>query len=183
MIRINLLPVRAAQKKEKMMAHVVILVSSLVLTLLICAAAYYLLSSQVAELKAQIQTKEAEKIELKKVSDDVDGITARKKTLQDKLDVLAELKENRTGPVRLLDELSIAIPEKVWITSFKESGGSIAISGTGMNEETVADFLQRLEESPYYEGIELQIIQKKTESGQEVQTFKIVCSAETANKE
>ena len=181
MIRINLLPVRAAQKKERLRSQIVILVLTVVFVVIVCVVADLSISSKIESVQADIQRKNAEIAQLKKVIGEVDRYKNLKATLQSKLDVLDQLKANRSGPVRLLDELSIAIPDKVWIDSFKEDGaGNISITGTGMNEETVADFLQRLESSPYYQGIELVVIQKKIIAGRETESFAINCKVETA---
>jgi len=182
MIRINLLPVRAAQKKEQFRSQVVILILTVVGVVVVCSSLYITLSVKVDERAQDVRNKQNEIAQLKKVIGEVDRFKELKAQLQGKLDVLAQLKANRTGPVKLLDELSMAIPEKVWIKSFKESGGSVAISGVGLNEETVADFLQRLEASPYYQGIELQVIEKKKENGREVESFSVVCRVESPVK-
>ena len=182
MIRINLLPVRAAQKKERLRSQVVILILSVVLTFVACGGLYMTLSFKVDGVKKDIQNKQSEIARLKKVIGEVDKFKELKRELQGKLDVLDQLKANRSGPVRLLDELSNTIPSKVWINKFKETAGSISISGTGLNEEAVAEFLQRLEASPYYAGIELQVIEKKTANGREVESFSIICSVETPPK-
>jgi type IV pilus assembly protein PilN len=183
MIRINLLPVRAAQKKEQLRSQIFILVTGVVLTIIVCVGLYTTLSFKIDERKTEVKNKQNEIAQLKKAIGEVDRFKDLKKELQGKLDVLDQLKANRTGPVRLLDELSLAIPSKVWIKSFKESGGNISISGIGLNEETVAEFLQRLEASPYYQGIELQVIEKKQENGREVESFSIVCRVEKPTKE
>ena len=49
---------------------------------------------------------------------------------------------SRGGPLYLLDELYRALPEKVWLTSFKEGGGRAQIKGIGANEEDVAIFME-----------------------------------------
>ena len=94
------------------------------------------------------------------------------------MDILATLKSNRSGPVRLLDELSKLIPEKVWVSSFSESAGAISISGAGLTEESVANFMRKLEESPYYMDVELDVLEQKQVDGRDTQSFKIRCAVE-----
>ena len=182
MIRINLLPVRAAQKKEHLRSQIVLLALSAVLMLAACAAIYVSLSVKVNGVKDDIQTKQAEVVRLKKAIGEVGRFKKLQADLRGKLDVLDQLKAKRSGPVRLLDELSNAMPDKVWIKSFSEKGGAVSISGTGLTEVNVADFLQRLEASPYYRGIELKVIEQKTEGGRKVERFSISCRTETPKK-
>jgi type IV pilus assembly protein PilN len=102
--------------------------------------------------------------------------------LQGKLDVLAKLKENKAGPVHLLDELSKAVPEKLWLTSLKESAGSISIGGIGLNEETVAQFLGSLEASPYIRNVELTVVEQVTQGNIKLHKFDLTCKSEVPPK-
>lgn len=183
MIRINLLPVRAAQKKERLRSQLIVLVLCVVLVLAGCFAAYMSMSLRVDDVKAEIDQKQQESNKLRKAIGEVGRFKKLQAELRGKLDVLNQLKENRSGPVRLLDELSKSIPERVWINSFSENNGNIRISGIGLNEETVADFLQRLEASPYYQSIELQVIEKTKSSGRQVEKFSIRARVEKPSEE
>ena len=179
MIRINLLPVRAAQKKEKLRGQLVILILCLILTVAGCGAAYALLSMKVGDVKADISRNQNEINRLKKTLGEVAHFKRLQEELRGKLDVLDKIKAGKTGPVRLLDELSRAVPAKLWIDSFRESGGNISISGQGLNEETVAQFMRNLENSPYYQHVELQVIEQAPSGGRKLQKFSITCRAET----
>ena len=178
MIRINLLPVRAAQKKERLRSQVMILALSVVLALAACVMVWLSLSSKVDSIRADIVVKNAEIARLKTAIGDVDRFKALKVELSGKLGVLAKLKANRSGPVRLLDELSQAVPEKIWINSFTEVAGSIKITGSGLTEEGVAEFLRRLEESSYYQNVELVVLEQKVAEGRDLQSFSLKCQVE-----
>lgn len=179
MMHINLLPVRAAQKKEKLRSQVAVLILSMVLTLVACGAVYTTLQFGVDEVKQNIANQEARAKVLKKTLGEVAEFKKKKAELVGKLDILDQLKKGKTGPVHLLDELSLALPDKLWLTSFKESGGSVNLSGVALNEDVVALFLKRLEKSPYYRGVELQIIEQAAQSGVRVNKFNVVAKIET----
>ena len=179
MIRINLLPVRAAQKKEMLRGQLVIFVLSLVLVVAACAGVYVNQSMRIATVKAEIQTNQEESLRLKKTIGEVSQFKKRQAELRGKLDVLEKIKQEKTGPVHLMDELSAAIPEKVWIDSFKESKGIITMTGRGLNEEVVAQFLRDLESSPYYQNVELQVTQQEGRGPIKIQKFSLTCRAET----
>jgi type IV pilus assembly protein PilN len=182
MMHINLLPVRAAQKKEKLRSQIAILVLSMVFTLVACGAVYATLMSSVDEIKADIANKEAKIKVLKKTLGEVAEFKKKKEELVGKLDILDQLKLGKTGPVHLLDELSLALPDKLWLTSFKESGGSVNLSGVALNEDTVALFLKQLERSPYYQSVELQVIEQASQSGVRVNKFNVVAKVETPRR-
>ena len=182
MIRINLLPVKAAQKKEKLRGQLIVLLLCVVIAAAGCAAVYMSLLTKVAAAKEENARKEAEINRLKKEIGEVGRFKKLREELQGKLDVLDKLKEGQSGPVHLLDELSKAVPDKLWVTSFKESAGAVSISGVGLNEETVAQFLRDLEASPYYQNVELQVVEQISEGGLKLQKFDVACRAEAPPK-
>lgn len=177
MIRINLLPVRAAQRKEKVRNQLVVFFLCLVLVLVGCGAVFFQQQSANQELKQEIAQIEAKNNALKKQIGEVRDFEKRKAELNKKLDVLKNLKENKSGPVRLLDELSRALPEKLWLTSFAESGGSIKIDGYGIDQNVVAEFMRNLASSPYYENIELGVTEQSKLGDVKVQKFSLTCRA------
>jgi type IV pilus assembly protein PilN len=85
----------------------------------------------------------------------VQKIEAQKRELREKLKVIGELETKRRGPVRALEDLSSATPDKLWLTEFADTGGTLKISGLGVDEQTVADFMRRLAASPYFRAVDL----------------------------
>jgi type IV pilus assembly protein PilN len=179
MILINLLPVRAAQKKEQLRGQLVILIVSLVVVLIGCAGVYVSLSMKMGSLQQEITRQENESRKLQKTIGEVGHIKKLQKDLQGKLDVLDKLKAGKTGPVHLLDELSRVIPDKCWLTSFKDSGGTISLNGFGLSEDVVAAFMRDLDASPYYRNVELNVIEQTHQGSLTLQKFNITCHVET----
>lgn len=177
MIRINLLPVRAAQKKEKLRAQISILVLTVVVALVVCAGLYAAMAVKISNQKEEIARINDEIRQLQKIIGEVGRYKKLSEDLQAKLNVMDRLKEGQTGPVHLLDQLSLVLPERLWVTSFKESGGAISITGIGLNETAVAAFMQNLEASPYYVGVELQVIEQVTQDGLKLQRFSLSARA------
>jgi len=180
MIKINLLPVRESQKKEKLREQLVVLVACAIFVIIGCAAAYTTVLAKISQKNAAImeQTKVVE--QLTKQIGEVEKVKKLQGELQSKLDILEVLKSNKTGPAHMLDELSMAIPERLWIETFdNDVTGVINLSGMGVNEELVAIFLQQLESSPYYMNVELQSLEQVTIEGNKLQRFKIVARDES----
>ncbi|MGE4545118.1 MAG: PilN domain-containing protein [Pedobacter sp.] len=183
MIRINLLPVREAQKRAKFFTQMAVALVVLGVVVVGCFGLYFFKATQIAKKKAEIQAAQTEINQLKKAIGDVANFKNKQKELQGKLDVLSELKNKKNGPVHLLDELSSVLPKKLWIESFKESGGNISIEGVGLNEETVAVFMKDLESSPYYKDVELKVTQQIKKKELKLQKFSVACKSETPSKQ
>lgn len=179
MIYINLLPIRAAQKKEKLREQMIILFLVLIFVVGACGAVYLVLQGRINDANAEIQKTEQEINRLKISIGEVGRFKKLQEELRGKLDILDKLNAGKTGPVHLLEQLSGAVPEKLWIESFKEVNGAISLSGIGLNEETIAQFLQQLEASPYYQRVELQVVDQVTQGDIKLHKFNIACSVET----
>ena len=175
MIRINLLPVRAAQKKEKLRAQLSVLFLCLLFVGVGCGALYVTKQMDIDGVKAEIKDIDRQNTALKKKLGEVADYEKKKKDVEQKLAVLNDLKAAKTGPVHLMDELSRALPDKVWLTDFTESGGKVSMSGIGETEMTVASFMKNLEKSPYYQGVELGVTEQKTVGGIKMQQFSLKC--------
>lgn len=178
MIKINLLPVRESQKKEKLREQVVVLVACVAFVVIGCGAAYTTVLTKISQKNDVIaeQTKMVE--QLQKQIGEVEKVKKLQAELQSKLDILDTLKANKTGPAHMLDELSNATPEKLWIDQFDDVDGGVSLGGLGVNEEVVANFLQRLESSPYYKNVELQSLEQTVLDGNKLHKFKIAARDE-----
>lgn len=179
MIKINLLPVKQAQKQIQ--ARNNFLVAALMLLLVggVCYVFYSSIKSDIVAVEREIQDNRQEISRLKKKIGEVNRFKKLQEELQNKLKIMQELRTSKSGPVHLLDELIEALPEKLWITSFTEKGGSIQISGVGLTENDVAKFMTNLERSPYYTGVELKVTKQKVQDGLRLQNFDISCRAQS----
>src|ERR1700682_3649052 len=135
MIRINLLPVRAAKKREFGRQQLVLFVLLLVLAGIGNYFVYNRFESELRSLDKQIATTRTEIAQLEKTIGEVKSIKDDKKALEDKLKILDTLKKGRTGPVKVLDELASVVPQKVWILEFSEQNGGGVVNGPGGNTE------------------------------------------------
>ncbi len=182
MIRINLLPLKAAQKKEKVRNHLIVLTLVIVVSVAGCAVSYFYVSSKIAAQELVVAKLKAERKTLKSKIGEVGKYKKLQSALQSKLDVLDSLREGKTGPVRLLDELSTALPGKMWLTKFSEKGATLSVNGVSVDEETVASFMRSLNASLYYRSVELKSIKQIKNGGRKLQEFSLVMKKETPPK-
>ena len=140
MIKINLLPVRAAKKRE-FGRQQIILFAVLVLGAFI---GNYLwlnkVDSELDDINRRITSTRAEIAQLEKTIGEVKCIKEEKKALEDKLKILDTLKKGRTGPVKVMYELATLIPQKVWLHDYTESGGSVTMQGSASSYEDLSAF-------------------------------------------
>ena len=155
MIRINLLPVRVSRKKAAGKQQ-------LLLFLLVFVAGYLgnlaWAQARASELKARQQkiakTKE-EITQLDRIIGEVRNIKEQQAALREKLDILAELKAGRSGPVRVMDALASLTPKRLWITKLDEKGGNASVTGVASTFDDVSAFMTALKGDPHFSSVEL----------------------------
>ncbi len=145
MIRINLLPVRQVQKRELGKQFLVLAGIVLFGTLLGNWFWYSTVNGEVEKNQRQIADTQARIDKLQKAIGEVNNINIKKKEIEAKLAVLDDLKKQRAGPVRMLDALSTAIPKKVWITDFTETGNAIQVRGSAASLDDISEFMRGLQ--------------------------------------
>ncbi len=176
MIRINLLPVKAAQRKEMLKGQLMVVVLALIVTAGLCGAAYMYVAGEIEDRQVRIDQKAGRNpaVEEKDWRGEPIQETAEK-SYEPKLDVLEQLKAARVGPLYILDALYEAMPDKLWLTKFQANPGRAKISGVGVNEETVALFMNNLEASDFFSGVELKVIKQVTQDNIKFQKFDLTC--------
>ena len=70
---------------------------------------------------------------------------------KDKIKVIGDLKLNQSGPVRVMDLISQALPELLWLDRMKMEASNIEIEGRAFNTNAVANFIERLDRMPEFE--------------------------------
>jgi len=173
MIRINLLPVRAAKKKESQRFQLTVsgLVTFLVVAVLVVV--YLTAASEANSVRAELDKGEAELAALKAKIGELSRIKEQKRIVEEKLAVIKSLEAGRTGPTELFRKISMAIPEKAWLESFSDQGHIVILRGYAATDDVVADFMRGLERFRELGKIELDVAQRVTEkeSGADVVSF------------
>jgi type IV pilus assembly protein PilN len=74
-----------------------------------------------------------------------------------RVDVIDQLRANQTGPLNLLSTIGDTIngTEAVWLNSMQDQGASVAIDGTALSSDAVANLISNLEKTGYFSNIEI----------------------------
>jgi type IV pilus assembly protein PilN len=181
MIRINLIP-EPERKEVKGIGEIFIGICVLVALFVAIAAIHILQGNKIEEVNRRIAKAERRIKELEAVKKKVDEFKAKNAELNRRIEIINVLEKNRTGPLYVMDALSHAMPNKAWIDEFTEKGGQTKLVGVADNEFTVADFMQALQTSPYFVGVELGVIKKTEMRKLDLRTFVINTKLDYAGK-
>jgi type IV pilus assembly protein PilN len=175
MIRINLLPVRAAKKREFGRQQIVLFALILVLGAIGNYFWYSKVDAELTGLDQQIARTRAEIAQLEKTIGEVKSIKEDKKALEDKLKILDTLKKGRTGPVKVLDSLATIIPQKVWVTDYIEQGGGVIMNGHASAYEDLSAFSKKLKESKHFNNVNIKSARQQADGTVD---WTITCNAD-----
>ncbi|MBW1724096.1 MAG: PilN domain-containing protein [Deltaproteobacteria bacterium] len=201
MIRINLLPYRAAQKKENIRRQISIFVLAVIMV--VGTLVYYNISlnNDIDALNTQIKNTKSMLARLEKQAKKVDEIKKAFNTLKQKTDVIKNLETNRKIAVQLLDNMTTLVAEKVsasqsetsadsdskpvkrlWFTNFQENKDKINLQGIALDNKTIADFMSRLEASNLFMNVNLKTIKQQKVNELNLKNFEIICTRISRNK-
>jgi type IV pilus assembly protein PilN len=163
MIRINLLPFRAARKKENIRRQLTVFGLSVLFAAVVMAYIFLQLRSELSSLQEEEQRLKVELAGYKKTIERINSLEKKIAEIRKKLDVIKDLEKKKTGPVLLLDQIAVAVPkEKLWLTSLVEKKGKLTLNGTAMDNETVAVFMTNLERSELITAVDLKSTKLRT---------------------
>ena len=164
MIRINLLPVRQARKESAAQRELLLLGTIGALVLLGCLAGWAFTTAQIASVKAESAAIQTEINRLEEEGRKVEATEKVTEELKRKLDGIDELRRQKSGPVHVLSELADATPERVMLSSLKQKGNDVEITGISVNNEVISQFLRALEASDYFEAVYLKNIEAQKDA-------------------
>jgi len=173
MIRINLLPVRASKKKETLRQQVSISVICVVGVLLVGLGLYAMTLSKISQAKEQIAVSQDELKALKTKIGTIDNIKKLQAEVKKKLDVLNQLRKEKSGPASRLAALSDAVPDKLWLTKYAENNDKVSVGGMALSEDLIAAFMRNLQANPAFMNVDLQVSEQADIGGVKVKRFEI----------
>jgi len=183
MIKINLLPYRISKKKETAQQQLIILAAIIAGALIALGAVYIITAGKIKTTKSEITKSENELADLKKKIGEIDNLKKLQSEVQKKLDILNQLRKEKTGPAMRLARLSDIVPEKMWLTKYSESGATVAISGLSYSEELIAEFMRNIQSSNEFTNVELQVSEQQEVNGVKLKKFDLTCALKVPKKE
>ena len=129
-----------------------ILIGAFLVLGVLIAGAYWLWNKRELGQKQEVaEQRESEARKLEAIIKEVDDYQRRKDSLQQRIDLINQLKQNQKGPVRIMDQISRDLPDLVWLDSLDISNGRITLAGRGLNRNAIALFIENIKNDPYFE--------------------------------
>ena len=169
MIKINLIAERKAARKKLAfdVGQKLTIGCSLILvgTALLVGWRYWSLGQESSRLDADIVAAQREAKQLHSVIAQVQQFEQRKVQLQQRVQLIEQLRQEQTGPVHMLDQVSRALPPMLWLTGLTQTDkpNEVEITGRCVSLTGLSDFIGNLEASGYFKR-SIEILKSQTEA-------------------
>jgi len=181
MIKINLLSeAKPAKKKRGVSAlggagrlNLFLILGGLLLGLLVVGVQWWVESSRLKEQEEKNRLAQQEVTRLEAVLKEVADFEDKKAKLQKKVDLINSLKASQRGPVRLMDEVSNALPDLLWLETMELKGNLIAIDGKALNPPAVANFFTNLKLVQAFQEPKLTILSAATSGSANLYNYQL----------
>jgi type IV pilus assembly protein PilN len=129
----------------------VLIIACLVLGLIASAAYWYFYKRELQQQEEIAEQRQGEAQKLESIIKEVDDFQKRKDSLQQRIDLINQLKQNQKGPVRIMDQISRDLPDLVWLDSLEINAGRITLNGRGLNPNAIALFIEKIKNDQFFE--------------------------------
>ena len=150
MIRINLLGVERPKVRKlptfTVQAQQLTIACSVILVAAFAGVGwwYWSLTQTAAQVETDITTAQQELQRLQSVLTEVKQFEAQRTQLQQRVQLVEQLRAGQTVPVQLLDHISRSVPEMLWLTDMEQKGTALTIQGRANVLGATTDFVTNL---------------------------------------
>jgi type IV pilus assembly protein PilN len=148
MIRINLLGGERQVKKKATfdLGRRLTLACSLILVVAAAGIGYWYWSLQQrsARVDDDIARAQREQLRLQSIIREVNEFEQERAALQQRVQLIQQLRSGQSIPVQLLDVVSKSVPDMLWLTDLEQKGSDVTIQGQSTTLISLSDFVGNL---------------------------------------
>lgn len=187
MIRINLLkPEKKEIRKEPALPSEEVSAKKrpafgglfILLLIVIVAALFFIQKKALYKEKNLLAQAQAEKSKLQYVIARLDEVEQRKVSLEKRISLITALKSQQQIVVRIVDEISKALPDWVWLTEASYDGQKVTLKGKALSNNLIADYILALENSLYLSNVNIISSTQKTTPKSQYLEFSLTANVE-----
>lgn len=150
MIRINLLPAEKKPIRSTARQYLILFAASVLLTVAAIAFIWTGQAREVERLQRRESELKAEAAKYAKYEKILQELKQQRETIEKKKEIIRGLERDRDKMARVLALLSLWVPaERAWFESVTVTGNKVEVSGIALSNESVAEFMRNLEQSPF----------------------------------
>jgi len=187
MIQINLLGLPKPKKGKRAAAAsmpgegpnpMVVIALAFVLSLGALFGWWWKVNSEKERIEKEMAAAQQEATRLATAKTRYDERESQKKTFEQRVKVIEDLRAKQQGPIELLAMIGDTVnnTEGVWLNTMKEDGRNVNMEGTALSVHQVASLMKALQTTGYFKSVELkETSQDDKVKDMQVFTFTLVC--------
>lgn len=171
MARINLLPWRAALRKQRKLEFLSALGVVAVLAVVVWFGIHLFYTDHLEYQNGRNAYIQAETAKLDAQIREIQELEKEKQRLIARMKAIESLQSSRPLIVRIFDEIVNTLPEGVYLTAVTQTGDSLQITGVAESNARVSSLMRNIEKSAWLTTPKLQIIESADNSGRRIARF------------
>jgi type IV pilus assembly protein PilN len=116
---------------------------------------FWSLHTRGIQLDEEVATAEVKAQQLRGVLAQVQKFETRKAVLQQRVTLIEQLRRGQSAPVHILDEVSKAMPDRLWLVSMSQRDKDFSFDGRTTALTGVSDFVANLQATPWFKNVEI----------------------------
>ncbi len=173
MAYLNLLPWREAQRKQQQARFVTMLSVTGVVTFLAVFGISAIFSAKVEGQNSRNNYLQSEITILDQRIVEINQLEEKKKNLQRRIELIAELQRSRNLGTQIMDEIAKVVPAGVYLSSLEKKGPSLLLVGKSESNNRLSNMLRSVESSELLSDPLLEFIEAGQDSSQLLSDFKM----------
>jgi len=176
MLKINLLPVRQLKKRAKAKKQLFGMAFLLLFVLALLATAGVLQAQKITRLETEISALNQKKESYTPTLNKIAQLKKDREELTRKTEIINKLKTDSSLTVRVLDEVAARIDnQRMWLEALQQQNATLTLSGVALDNQTIAQFMDKLKASPIVQDVTLTSSLQKVVSGRNLKSFELNC--------
>ena len=177
MLKINLLPVRQLKKRANAKNQLLGMLLLFLLVITVLGVTGALQANKISNLGVDIKALQKEKYSYTPALQKIARLKKDREEYFRKTEIIKKLKSDSSLTVRTLDEVANRVDnQRMWLESLNQQTSSLRLSGVALDNQTIAQFMDHLKESPFVQNVTLASSSLKVVSGRNLKSFQLSCA-------
>ncbi len=183
MARVNLLPWREWERRRRRQRFLFLLLLSLVIGIALVVWATQMVNSAVAGQEARNAYLRRQTAELNNKIKTINSLKATRQSLLNRMKVIEQLEQSRPMIVHLFEQLTLTVPDSVFIKSVHNKNGKLTIEGVAQSPAGVSSYMRRIDNSQWLGPPNLEVVRTSSKGNTSHSSFTVTTQLVQPNDE
>jgi Tfp pilus assembly protein PilN len=162
-----------AEKESKINTGAII--GATIITVGIIGLLYFTQAQTIEQKQQHLQERKARKKALDEVLKTLEELERAKNILEKKVKLISDLRSKQQDSVKMMDALSDALPEWVWLTNLSFSNRNLSITGKALSNNLISDLINNLKGTGSFYDVGFPGSNRQIQGSQEIFNFRVTC--------